>query len=210
MNEQVAISKLRLFRSQMNPHFIFNSLNSIKDYIHKNKQDVASDYLTQFAIVMRKTLENSQEEWILLQDEIKFLKDYLHLEQNRLGNRFSYHLKVDELLEEDNTLIPPLLLQPFIENSIWHGFADKKEGGLLHIDFYGKDDQLVCIVDDNGKGRKQPVNDYRKTSKSLGIAITQQRIDVLNRSKKNAANFRIIDKEQGIRVEIVIPLELDY
>ena len=109
----------------MNPHFIFNSLNSVNDYIDKNDTGTASGYITKFAKLMRMILENSEQKEVTLEDDLKALELYMQLEALRLKNKFTYEIKVDENIDCENTLVPPLILQPFVENSIWHGIAKR-------------------------------------------------------------------------------------
>ena len=205
--KEIATIKLKMFRAQMSPHFIFNSLNSIRDYVLKNDKKTASNYLSKFAKVMRQTLENSQIEEISLDEEIEFLKAYLYLEKKRLKNTFEYTIEVDKTIEIDNTLVPPLLLQPFVENSIWHGISKKEGTGYIKISFSKGKDMLLCTVDDNGIGLKQKENELIAKN-SLGINITKSRLDVLNKLKNTAAQIAIFDKKEslGVRVEIKLPL----
>jgi tetratricopeptide (TPR) repeat protein len=134
LKAQVAETEMKALRAQMNPHFIFNSLNSINDYIDKHDTETATTFTTKFAKLMRRILENSEHKEILLSNELQTLELYMQLEAMRLQNGFSYEIQTDEDIDKDNTLIPPLLLQPFLENSILHGIA-KKQGGkiMLHI-----------------------------------------------------------------------------
>ncbi|MBJ7882804.1 tetratricopeptide repeat protein [Gelidibacter salicanalis] len=121
----VAETELKALRAQMNPHFIFNSLNSIGDYYARNDKDSANKYLSEFAKLMRLTLENSEKKEIPLIEDVNLLKLYLEVESKRMVDKFSYEIKLDPALDPENVLVPPLILQPFIENSIWHGIAKK-------------------------------------------------------------------------------------
>ena len=209
-NVLVSDTELKALRSQMNPHFIFNSLNSIGDYILKNDAAAAQNYLTQFAKLMRTVLENSEHKEISLMEDLKFIELYLQVESKRLPGKFSYTINVDNGLDVENILVPPLMLQPFIENSIWHGFNNKENQGHIAIDFKTKGDMLLCSVDDNGLGRMQ--NDTVSDKKSLGIAITENRIKILNRQKNVSGRLEIIDKSQntGTRIEVSLPLQTAF
>jgi len=206
-NALVSDTELKALRSQMNPHFIFNSLNSIGDYILKNDNKSAQDYLVKFAKLMRNVLENSEHKEIPLSEELKFIELYLQVETKRLPGKFSYIINVENELDTENTLVPPLILQPFIENSIWHGFKEKENQGNIVIDFKIKNDMLLCSVDDNGLGSNK--NEAVSNKKSLGIAITENRIKILNKQKKAHGNLQIFSKlhNAGTRVEVSLPLQ---
>ena len=205
----VADVELKALRAQMNPHFIFNSLNSIGDYILKNDSQAASDYLGKFASLMRMTLENSDKKEISLVEDIELLKTYLSIEQKRFDHSFDFEIEVSDNLDADEVLIPPMLLQPFVENSIIHGLAPKENGGKINITFKTQKNELVCSVEDNGVGRKasgKPMQLNGKSSK--GIAITQKRIDVLNKTKNAKDVIKIIDQTIGTKVVVTLPLRL--
>nr|MBK9651143.1 histidine kinase [Bacteroidota bacterium] len=151
---QVSDTEMKGLRAQMNPHFIFNSLNSIGDYISHNENKVADNYLSKFAKLMRKILENSEQKEISISDDLQALELYMQLESMRLDNKFTYEIKVDENIDIENTLIPPLLLQPFVENSIWHGIAHKQGAGKISIEIKKDGEMISCVVEDNGIGRQ--------------------------------------------------------
>ena len=209
---QVTDTEMKALRAQMNPHFIFNSLNSIADYINKNNIPAADLYLTKFSRLMRLILENSEKKEVPLQDDLKALELYIQLEAKRLNDTFLYQINVDKDIDQENTMVPPLLLQPFVENSIWHGFAPKKGNGRLIIHIQKENDMLNCMVEDDGVGRQkagEQKNDYGK-SKSLGMKITTERIEILNQTKKTKAGVTLVDLEQGLRAEVRLPLETAY
>ena len=212
---EVADTQMKALRAQMNPHFIFNSLNSISDYIAKNNVQEADKYLSKFAKLMRMILENSEQKEVLLTDDLKALELYMQLEALRMNNKFSYEIKVDEDINKENILVPPLILQPFVENSIWHGIAKKEGQGkiLIHIKKEGAD-MINCIVEDDGIGRKQSANIKmavpQQEKSSLGVKITQSRIDILNKIKNSKAAVELSDLAQGLRVEVKLPLATDF
>ena len=204
---------MKALRAQMNPHFIFNSLNSIGDYILSNDIKSANTYLTKFASVMRLILENSEHTTIALEEDLKALKLYMDVERLRLNNKFSYEINVDDKIDKTNVLVPPLILQPFVENSIWHGLTKKDGAGKINIRISEEDEMLVCVVEDNGVGNrsetfKEEVKQMGK--KSLGMKITNARIDVMNKLKNANASVSIFNKEEGVRAEIKLPVELKF
>src|SRR6266496_1980978 len=214
LNAEIADTEMKALRAQMNPHFIFNSLNSISDYIEKNDLKAADEYLTKFAKVMRLILENSEQKQVSLSDDLKALELYMQLESLRLKNKFSYEIKVDNDIDKENTLVPPLILQPFVENSIWHGLTKKNDEGKIFIYIKKEGEMLNCVVEDNGIGReksetfKSEVKNMEK--KSLGMKITRSRIDIINKTKKSNATIKFTDLEEGMRTEVKLPLELSF
>lgn len=207
----VADTELKALRAQLNPHFIFNSLNSISDYIAKSDIESAQEYLTQFAQLMRQTLENSDRKEISLAADLLFMELYLKVEAKRLSDKFSYRIDVDEAIDIDNTLVPPMLLQPLIENSIWHGMARKEGKGHIHIAFRKAGETLICSVDDDGVGRR--TEDVAKASKrSFGLRLTEARLAILNKQKNVQGRLDIIDKTEGggVFTEVRLPLQLAF
>ncbi|GAA4895754.1 hypothetical protein GCM10023311_20630 [Flaviramulus aquimarinus] len=207
---KVANTELKVLRAQMNPHFIFNSLNSIGSYILNNDTDAANNYLTKFSKLMRHTLENSEREEISLEKDIELLKTYLDIEKKRFSQGFNYDIKIDDALDTKNTLIPPMILQPFVENSIWHGISKLEGNGTISIEVKKNKNVIIYSVDDNGIGRKKSRKSNPSKKESLGIKITKNRIDIINKRKNVNANLKIIDKENGTRVEVTLPLELEF
>ena len=212
LNAEISDTEMKALRAQMNPHFIFNSLNSISDYIAKNNIRAADDYLTKFARLMRMILENSEKKEIALADDLKALELYMQLESLRLNNKFSYEIKTDSAIDKENTLVPPLLLQPFVENSIWHGIAKKEGQGKIVILISKENKMIHCTVEDDGVGRRAAgeINQLENTRKSLGMKITKSRIDILNRIKKSNASVFFSDLTHGTKATIILPLELSF
>ncbi|MBS1565809.1 MAG: histidine kinase, partial [Bacteroidetes bacterium] len=210
---QASDTEMKALRAQMNPHFIFNSLNSINDYIDKTDTVTATRYTTKFAKLMRLILEHSGQKQIPLADELQALELYLQLEALRLHHAFSYEIKIDRDIDPSNTLIPSLLLQPFVENSIWHGLSKRPSGGKISIEAVKEGDMLCCIVEDNGIGRDASARqqDTRPGGKTaLGMKLTQARIDIINREKQSRAGVQVTDLNPGTRVELRIALELSF
>lgn len=202
---------LRLERSalqaQMNPHFIFNCLNSIQNFILKNDTDAAVMYLARFAKLVRSSLNASVDGTVLLHEEISMLNHYLALEQLRFREAFEYHIEADPMIDQTNTLIPPLIVQPFVENAVLHGMQDLQENGLILIKFYLENNMLCVEVQDNGKGLQQ--EKLAGNSKSLGGKITQKRLELLNEQKQQSAisiEYRTPEGGAGTLVLIRLPL----
>lgn len=214
LKARVAETELKALRSQLNPHFIFNSLNSISDYISRHDKATADLYLVKFAKLMRKILENSEYQMISLANDLETLELYMQLEALRLDNKFWYEIEVDESIDRENTLVPPMLLQPFVENSIWHGISPKNGGGKILIKARILDDMIEYIVEDDGIGREQSsrlkIAMKRPARKSFGIRVIQSRINMINESKNNKAQVELTDLEEGTRVSIKIPYESEF
>ena len=176
--------EMQALRAQMNPHFIFNCLNSINRFIVKNEPQAASDYLTQFSRLIRLVLNNSKKAWIPLEDEIDMLTLYLDMEKLRFKDAFTYSVVCGSGVDPSGLFIPPLLIQPFVENAIWHGLMHKKGSGFVTLSFFVENDMLQCSIIDNGVGRSiqarsgtQPA----RAHKSMGIQITRDRLALINR-----------------------------
>jgi LytS/YehU family sensor histidine kinase len=214
VDKQLAQTEMKALHSQMNPHFIFNCLNSIREMILNNENEQASLYLSKFARLIRITLDHSSRAFVSLEDTIDYLKRYLEMEHIRKSN-FSYNIDVDENLLAAEIFLPPMLIQPFIENAIWHGAIPDKE---LHLDlkFKREQDALVCIIDDDGMGieislkNKEPELNYH----SVGISNIKQRIHVLNEKYNLQSTIEIRDKsaihsngDTGTIVSLHLPIK---
>jgi tetratricopeptide (TPR) repeat protein len=212
--------EMQALRAQMNPHFIFNCLNSINRFIMKNESQAASDYLTQFSRLIRLVLNNSKKAWIPLEDEMDMLRLYLDMERLRFKGAFNYDLSCAEGLDPISLLIPPLLLQPFVENAIWHGLMHKKENGFVSISFTVENDILHCTIFDNGIGRSAAASAGSKSSqahKSMGIQITRDRLALINGDLTDEkVAFTIEDmidetgKASGTKVNLSIRFQQNY
>jgi sensor histidine kinase YesM len=201
LQKQSAELEMQALRAQMNPHFIFNCLSSINHFILKNESKVASNYLTRFSRLMRMVLMNSQKPLIALDDELEMLGIYLEMERLRFKNSFDYAITFLNAIDSDNVFIPPLLLQPFCENAIWHGLMHKEGQGRLDIELSMQDNILNCIITDNGVGREKADEMNSKTAekeKSMGLKITTERLALLNREKGLHTFYAIEDlKDEG-------------
>ena len=181
--QRIRESEMQTLRAQMNPHFMFNTLNSINSFIIENRSEEASEYLTTFSKLMRNILEYSKQEMIPLHDELQALKFYLELEAVRLEHSFDYTFNIEKSLRKDEMVrVPPLILQPFVENAIWHGLNHKMSKGNLYINITRKDDFLLIAIIDDGIGREaaREIKKKQTSHKSYGIDITQQRIMMLD------------------------------
>ena len=211
MNEQVARVELASLRSQMNPHFIFNSLNSIHKYIWENKQEDASEYLTKFSKLVRMILENSKEKEIPLAKELESLQLYIELEHRRCNNKFDYSITVDPSINSANVLIPAMIIQPYVENAIWHGLVQKEGRGNLAIHILQGTKQLTCTIEDDGIGRKRAAAikaQKQDVHKSLGLDITEERLNLLSKESGVISSVQIIDIDDGIKTGTKVILQL--
>jgi streptogramin lyase len=222
INRQIAEIKMTALRAQMNPHFIFNSLNSIQHYIAIREKEEALNYLSKFSKLIRKILENSRENTVSLRDEMQLLELYIQLEQLRFNNKFDYHIKVDEKIDLENTEIPPLLIQPYVENAILHGLINKIGKGDLWFSLDRNNGLLICKIEDNGIGRARSQEiEQRKVSKhkSLGIKVTNDRISAFSELLEHKMSVQIEDlyslkqnleeepQAAGTRVTICLPVK---
>jgi len=205
---------LKSLRTQMNPHFIFNALNSVNSFIAQNDERTANRYLTDFSTLMRSVLENSEEDFILLDKEIELLELYLKLEHSRFKDKFDYELIVDEAIEQSQFLIPPMLLQPYVENAVWHGLRYKKEKGFLKVKLLKNGEETIRIeISDNGIGReksKELKTDYQKKQRSKGMQNIKQRIAILNEMYKDKVDVFIEDLyDDKTGTKVILTLKKD-
>jgi sensor histidine kinase YesM/ligand-binding sensor domain-containing protein len=209
--------EMKTLRSQMNPHFIFNSLNSVNRFILQNNTASASAYLTKFSKLIRMILQHSQEQLISLESELEALKLYLELESIRFENRFIFKVSVQSSIDPSEVRVPPLIIQPYAENSIWHGLMHKETQGSLDIEISIEGDHLYFCITDDGVGRKMAANLEMKNTnqfKSLGMKITNERIMSLGQSITDSS-VKISDlthadgSAAGTEVTIKIPLIYD-
>jgi len=202
---------LKSLRTQMNPHFIFNALNSVNSFIASNDERAANRYLSEFSQLMRSVLENSEEDFIPLAKELELLTLYVKLEHFRFKDKFDYNVIVDEQLKLDDFIIPPMLLQPYVENAVWHGLRYKEERGLLEISFRQVDNETVVItIEDDGIGRKKSKllkTENQKKQNSKGMGNIQKRISILNTMYKDKVDVNvenIFESEEGTRVTLTL------
>ncbi|MBN2682772.1 MAG: tetratricopeptide repeat protein [Bacteroidales bacterium] len=202
-----------MLRSQMNPHFIFNSMNSIQSYISENDAYRAEKYLSKFAMLIRNILENSRKSYISIEKELETLELYIGLEKLRFNNKFEYKIESDDNIDYEFFTIPPMLIQPYIENAIIHGIQNKDEMGLIIVNFKLLGNIIKCSVIDNGIGRSESAKIKKeKKHESLGIKVTEERLELLTKESGKQLNVKIIDLFEnnnpcGTRVEIDIPFK---
>ena len=214
--KKIAETEMIALRAQMNPHFIFNCLNSIKLYTLENDSQTASEYLTKFSQLIRLVLENSRSEKVTLQKELETLKLYIELEAMRFKNKVQYQLNVVPHIDQQYIEIPPLLLQPYVENAIWHGLMHKAAGGNIIIDISQPSEYLLHIeITDDGIGREMARAHKSKSAtrqKSFGLKMTSERLDAINHIYQTNTEVKIVDlknaegKGTGTKVIIEIPL----
>lgn len=213
-NKQMAEYRLMALRSVMNPHFLFNSLNSIQSFIATNEREHAINYLSLFSKLIRSVLNNSLDNSNTLSEELDILKLYMNLEKLRFEHPFTVQLEVSDDIDVESVAIPSLILQPFVENSILHGLYNKVgEDGRLLLSFQLQEERLLCIIEDNGVGRKASAQSKANNSyhKSVGMMLTRERIELMN--KGDALSVKITDlydahqQPAGTRVEILIDMD---
>jgi tetratricopeptide (TPR) repeat protein len=204
MEQKNMLIEQKLLRVQMNPHFIFNSLQAIQKFILKQDPKEAAKYLSSFAALTRSVLESSRMELIPLNKEIVLLEHYMRLQKLRFGNRFEYEIHVDGKLDPVNTDIPPMLSQPFIENALEHGMRDIESGGKIDVYFKEENDKLLLEIRDNGNGIHEPASG--KKHNSLATTITKERIELMNkrRSKKTTLTFSEAYPEEKVRKGLLV------
>ena len=225
---QLARAETKALRAQMNPHFIFNSLNSINNFVTDQKHEIASDYLLKFSKLIRLILDNSRSETIPLDKELETLQLYVTLESIRFENHFTYAVNIAENTSTGSIMIPPMLLQPFIENAIWHGLMQKRAKGTITVEISVNNEQIkvksdelkvssdkflkITITDDGiGRAKAAEMKSKSATHRSHGLKVTSERIEMMNKLNSTGAQVHIIDLKDeqgnalGTRVELIIP-----
>ncbi|MBX7050537.1 MAG: histidine kinase [Flavobacteriales bacterium] len=204
--------ELQAIRAQIHPHFIFNCLNSIHYCIQQHQTEKASDYLLKFSFLTRRILENSGKKLITLEEDLDILKAYLELERLRSGDRFTYEIHLEENMETSNIAVPMLLLQPLVENAVWHGFESRKQDGKITIVIESKEDQLLMRVTDNGViAERFERLQLPGKEKSLGRSLISQQLDALAELEGRETRFesRILTnsshEHSGMITEITLP-----
>lgn len=207
-NKKIALQSLR---REMNPHFIFNSLNSVNHFIATNNELEANQYLTKFSKLMRGVMENSTDDFIPFQQELDLLQNYLALEKTRFADKFDYEIEVDESLNMHSLQVPGMLVQPFLENAIWHGLRYRTEKGFLKLSFEKNNQYLKIIIEDNGIGieeSKKQKTQHQKTREGRGMKNTLERIKLLNDLYKKDITCSVKDKENNSGVLVTIQINL--
>lgn len=203
-NRKIALQSLR---REMNPHFIFNSLNSVNHFIAQNNELEANQYLSKFSKLMRGIMENSTNDLIPLAVEIELIKNYLSLEKSRFHDKFDFDLLIDEQLKIENHQVPSMLIQPFIENAIWHGLRYKEEKGFVKVSFQNEEKHIKITIKDNGIGiekSKSLKTKHQNQHNGRGMSNTLERIKLLNELYKQLITYDIRDSENGVMVVLNI------
>lgn len=215
IQQQIAQLEMKALRAQMNPHFIFNALNSIQTFMMKSETEQALSYLSRFAKLIRNVLDNSQLNNITVAQEVGVLENYMELEKLRFTDEFEYEIIVDPALDAHMVEVPTMIIQPFVENAIWHGLLHEKSKGKLTITFQKVDDRIRCTIEDNGIGREKSAAMKRLNKprhQSRGLQITRDRLSLYNSRFNVDASFDIEDltdeegKATGTRVNLWFPL----
>ena len=218
IKQQMAELEAKALRAQMNPHFIFNSLNAIQECIVTEKTDAAFEYLSKFSRLLRLVLNSSEKNFISLSGELDMIRLYLSLESLRFRQSFNYYIEVDEMIDTDDIKVPTLLVQPFVENAVWHGLRMKEGEKKLWLRFMTTDQHLIIEIEDNGIGREKAAAIKKQKLgveqfESKGTALSQQRIGLLNRQGTISAGVEIIDllnsAQQPTGTKIIIQLPFD-
>lgn len=214
LQNKIANTELKALRAQMNPHFIFNAINSVQYFMTNNDPESSQKYLSKFARLIRYVMDNSKPAVIPLEKEIEALRLYIDLEALRFENRFEYEINVDKNIDVTYVQIPSMLIQPYVENAIWHGLMHKKGAGKLSITIKNDETILTCIIEDNGIGRERS-KEIRATEsmpyhKSFGMSVTKERLEIISRLNNINPHIHVIDLYEnkvatGTRVEISIP-----
>ncbi len=195
----------------MNPHFIFNSLNSINSFIASKDERSANKYLTEFSKLMRNVLEYSQEDLIPLSKEIEILELYMGLEHFRFKDNFNFSIKIDEKINKEECLVPPMLVQPFLENAIWHGLRYKQNKGVLDLKFTKKETFIEVLITDNGIGRtnsKASKTINQKKRKSTGINNVKNRLEIIQSLFKKNIEISIDDLNPKTKEGTVVLIKI--
>ncbi|MPR36219.1 ligand-binding sensor domain-containing protein [Salmonirosea aquatica] len=215
LRERIAASEMKALRSQMNPHFLYNSLNAIRLFVLQNDSDNADRYLVKFSRLMRLILENSGQEWVTLADELDQLQLYLELEQLRFDHTFDFSIDTDSSVAQEKISVPPMIIQPYIENAILHGIAHKTGRGKIQVQIRSSGERLVCRIEDNGVGRQKAGELKSKTissHKSMGLQVTQERLQLISQRYGTENGIIITDlfdqdhQPSGTSVVIQLPI----
>jgi sensor histidine kinase YesM len=207
----------KALQSMMNPHFIFNTLGSIQNYLLQNKSSEAGLYLSQFARLIRLNINSINSNLINLEEEVNRLRIYLDLEKFRMENKFDYKIELDGRIEEDDLFIPSMLIQPYVENSIWHGISPLESKGMIRILFNMHSDHSIRItVEDNGIGMNQSAK-YSSRGEShlhLSMEVIRKRLDIIGKKMQVETSLKISEcfpgnENPGTKVELVVPFSYE-
>lgn len=208
LKNKILMLELQALQAMMNPHFVFNVMNSIQHYINTKNTSSANKVLTGFAKLIRKNLDICTKSYINLQEEIEYLDLYLRLEKYRFGEKFNYHINIDQQIDTEEILIPSMILQPYIENAIWHGIMPKEEGGYVEVNMTKENEEYLSIkIIDDGIGIENALADKKSKHQSKGMDLTQERLNLLNRIEAKPVQLFIKQNgTSGTTITILIPL----
>lgn len=200
----------QLLRGQIESHFLYSSVSGLQRLIKKGNTEGAIEFVQRLARLFRLSLENARQPFVPLKNELDALASYLMLQQTLFDHQFDYHIEVEGIPDEEIIMIPPMLLQPFTENAIMHGFAGQKEKGQINISIQKDHKALHCVIEDNGRGFQNVEDQYQK--RPLSTIINKERLEILSRQTQTPAQLNIIDKKAtaggvGVRVELMLPYQ---
>ncbi len=207
--------EMKALRAQINPHFIFNCLNSIHHYMHQHDIKQAGEYLIKFSQLIRYVLESSSSRMVSLADDLEVLKLYMELEQLRMQHAFDFEIITNSIQDLESILIPPMMMQPFVENSIWHGLSHRGTGGKIKIVISKENEMIQCLLEDNGRRNAKKSDNASLTIKktSMGMALIKDRLEVVSQIYKTKADFKMEDcmldpsPKEGTRIVLILPFE---
>lgn len=211
--KEMADLKMTVLQTQMDPHFLYNSLNSINNFVLQHDKEKASDYITKFSRLIREVLKNSANLTISLEDDLGILGLYIKLEQMRMSDGFDYIVTIDESINLREIQVPPLFMQPYIENAIWHGFNNKNDYKKINLSIYDEDDNIRCEIIDNGVGIKESeakAGKYKSNRKPFGLKASEDRIKLLHENQNVYVIIEDISdlKHTGTKVTIKFPKKI--
>jgi LytS/YehU family sensor histidine kinase len=211
VREKIISLEQQALMAMMNPHFVFNIMNSIQYFINTRERDLANEVLTGFAKLIRTNLEICSKSYLSLEEEINYLKQYLALEKIRFGDKMDFHFNTPESIDLDEILIPSMILQPFIENAVWHGIMPSGEKGVINIDVIHNDREINIKIIDNGVGIKNSKRSTDKDHVSRGMKLINDRITLINKINTSPIIINIYQTgEKGTCVSLIIPLNLPF
>lgn len=203
----IASLEARALQGQMNPHFVFNAVNSVQDFILSNKAEEAHLYLSQFAKLIRMVLEHNRKKNVSVEDEVQLLKLYVAMEEQRLKDTVTLTITMPAGFDPENILLPSMLLQPLVENAIWHGLTHKQGDKIIHITFEAQDEQLTVLIEDNGAG----IETEKEKHASVGMEIVKERVRLAFAEEPKFDYFKMENRSNGgVAVKIVLPLQTEY
>jgi tetratricopeptide (TPR) repeat protein len=203
----------QLLRGQIDSHFLYNSVHELQQLVQKGNAEGVNEFVERLGQLFKLSLENAQQPFVPLKNELDALDCYLMLQQSLFANDFEYRIEVEGITDQEAILLPPMLLQPFTENAIVHGFAGQQEKGQINISIQKNEKALLCVIDDNGRGLQVAGNQSQK--RSLSTIINKERLEILSRQTGTLAQLKVVDKKEttgkaGVRVELILPYQTTH